>query len=138
MACCQERRYLRGLEINMTDSKLLNSSAWLEFVINGAYKEIIESDIILFTSALSIFEIKKKLINKKYEEADAIKILNFIKERSIIINADKEIAERAVEISFKYNLATIDSIIYTSALSNNSGFITLDNDFRNLPKATII
>ena len=122
----------------MTDSKLLDSSAWLEFVINGAYKEIIESDIILFTSALSIFEIKKKLINKKYEEADAIKILNFIKERSIIINADKEIAERAVEISFKYNLATIDSIIYTSALSNNSGFITLDNDFRNLPKATII
>jgi len=122
----------------MTDSKLLDSSAWLEFVINGAYKEIIESDIILFTSALSIFEIKKKLINKKYEEADAIKILNFIKERSIIINADKEIAERAVEISFKYNLATIDSIIYTSALSNNSGFITLDNDFRNLPNATII
>ena len=50
----------------MTDSKLLDSSAWLEFVINGAYKEIIESDIILFTSALSIFEIKKKLINKKY------------------------------------------------------------------------
>ena len=122
----------------MTDSKLLDSSAWLEFAINGAYKEIIESEVILFTSALSIFEIKKKLINKKYEEADAIKILNFIKERSIIINADKEIAERAVEISFKYNLATIDSIIYTSALSNNSEFITLDNDFRNLPKATII
>ena len=122
----------------MTDSKLLDSSAWLEFVINGAYKEIIESDIILFTSALSIFEIKKRLINKKYEEADIIKIIDFIKERSIIINADKEIAERAVEISFKYNLATIDSIIYTSALSNNSGFITLDNDFRNLPKATRI
>ena len=122
----------------MTDSKLLDSSAWLEFAINGAYKEIIESEVILFTSALSIFEIKKRLINKKYEETDAIKILNFIKERSIIINADKEIAERAVEISFKYNLATIDSIIYTSALSNNSGFITLDNDFRNLPKATII
>ena len=122
----------------MTDSKLLDSSAWLEFVINGAYKEIIESDIILFTSALSIFEIKKRLINKKYEEADIIKIIDFIKERSIIINADKEIAERAVEISFKYNLATIDSIIYTSALSNNSEFITLDNDFRNLPNATII
>jgi|SRR3989344_4515773 len=122
----------------MTDSKLLDSSAWLEFAINGAYKEIIESEVILFTSALSIFEIKKRLINKKYEEADIIKIIDFIKERSIIINADKEIAERAVEISFKYNLATIDSIIYTSALSNNSGFITLDNDFRNLPKATII
>ena len=122
----------------MTDSKLLDSSAWLEFAINGAYKEIIESEVILFTSALSIFEIKKRLINKKYEEADIIKIIDFIKERSIIINADKEIAERAVEISFKYNLATIDSIIYTSALSNNSEFITLDNDFRNLPKATII
>ena|SRR3989344_503570 len=122
----------------MTDSKLLDSSAWLEFAINGAYKEIIESDVVLFVSVLSIFEIKKRLITKKYEETDIMKILDFIKSRSIIVDINKEIAERAVEISIKYNLAAIDSIIYTSALSNDAEFITLDNDFRNLPNATII
>ena len=122
----------------MTDSKLLDSSAWLEFAINGTYKEIIESDVVLFVSVLSIFEIKKRLITKKYEETDIMKILDFIKSRSIIVDINKEIAERAVEISFKYNLAAIDSIIYTSALSNDAEFITLDNDFRNLPNTTII
>ena len=122
----------------MTDSKLLDSSAWLEFAINGTYKEIIESDVVLFVSTLSIFEIKKRLITKKYEETDIMKILDFIKSRSIIVDINKEIAERAVEISFKYNLAAIDSIIYTSALSNDAEFITLDNDFRNLPNTTII
>lgn len=122
----------------MSDSKLLDSSAWLEFAINGASKEIVESDAVLFTSALSVFEIKKRLINKKYEEADIIKIMNFINERSIIIDVDKKIAEKSVEISIKYNLAIIDSIIYTSALLNNSELVTLDNDFRNLPDVKMI
>ncbi len=48
------------------------------------------------------------------------------------------IAERAVELAIKYDLATIDSIIYASAIMNNSEFITLDNDFRNLPRALVL
>lgn len=122
----------------MTDSKFLDSSTWLEFLINSANKEIVESDAALFISALSIFEIKRKLIKKGYEELDIIEILDFIKKRSIIINVDKEIAEKAVELAIKHDLATIDSIIYASALINNSEFITLDYDFRNLPNVLVI
>ncbi len=49
-----------------------------------------------------------------------------------------QIAEKAIELAVKHDLATINAIIYTSALMNNSEFITLDNDFTNLPNVSLI
>ena len=45
----------------MTDSRLLDSSVWLDYLFNGNHKEIIESKEILLLSVLSIFEIKRRL-----------------------------------------------------------------------------
>ena len=49
---------------------------------------------------------------------------------SIILT--EAIAERAAEISNKNKIPAADSIIYTSALSQNSVLLTSDNDFRGL------
>ena len=47
-------------------------------------------------------------------------------------------SEEAVEIAKVNNLPVIDSLIYTSALKNNSQFITLDNDFKELNNVLVL
>ena len=122
----------------MADSKFLDSSVWLDYFINGKHKEIIESDSNLFTSILSIFETKKKLLKINYEVNDVNKALAFLKRRSLIVPLNIEIIEKAVDISLKHKLATIDSLIYSSSMSQSTKFLTLDRDFTNLPEAVIL
>ncbi|MEK6932647.1 MAG: PIN domain-containing protein [Nanoarchaeota archaeon] len=124
----------------MTDSKLLDSSVWLAYFYaeNNEIKSIVESNIILLTSSISLFEVKNKLIKDK---TDSIKIQNsvdFIKQRSLIIDVGAEIAEEAVEIAKKNKLPIIESLIYASSLKNNSELITLDNEFRDLDNVKIL
>ena len=122
----------------MINSKLLDSSIWISFIIDNKNSEIIESDKLLLLSSLSIFEIKRKLIKDKVKNGDIERIIAFIKKRSSIINVDEKIAEKAAEISSEKNLPAIDALIYSTALSNNLELITLDNDFRSLPNANVI
>ncbi len=124
----------------MTDSRLLDSSAWLSYFYadNKEIKSIIESNSILLTSSISIFEIKKKLMKDKIEISKVERIIEFIKKRSLIINIDFLIADAAVNFAIKNNLATIDALIYSAAKKNNSILITLDNDFRNLNDVMIL
>ena len=49
----------------MTDSKLIDSSIWLEYLFNGKNKEILEKDEVLLLSVISLFEIEKKLHKEK-------------------------------------------------------------------------
>lgn len=124
----------------MTDSRFLDSSAWLSYFYkeNEKIKFLIESEILLFTSSISIFEIKNKLIKDNIGIDKIQKSIEYIKKRSLIINLDSEIAENAVEFSINYKLPAIDSLIYSSALKNKSFLITLDNDFKNLKGIIII
>ena len=122
----------------MIDTKLLDSSLWIDFIINGKHKEIIEGNGLLYLSALSLFEIKKKLITKKYSIVDIEKGLNYIKEKSIIVQVDAKIAEKAVQISVENKIPMADSIIYTTALMKQTKVHTLDNDFKNLKSSIVL
>ncbi len=124
----------------MTGSKFLDSSAWLAYFYaeNNEIKSIVESSIILLTSSISLFEVKNKLIKDKTEDIKAQNSINFIKERSLIIDVGAEIAEESVDIAKKHKLPVIDSLIYVSSLKNNSELITLDNDFSGLNNVKIL
>ena len=65
----------------MIDSKFLDSSAWLAYFYGGneEIKSIVESDTILLTSAIYLFEIKNKLIKNKIEIAKLKRSMEFIK-----------------------------------------------------------
>jgi predicted nucleic acid-binding protein len=122
------------------ESKLLDSSAWLSyfFAQNEEIKGMVESHDILYTQAISLFEIKRKFLERQIKQDDLNKALNFIKERSIIANLDEEIAEKAAEIAYKKKLHTIDSLIYTTALSVESMLVTMDFDFKELDGVRIL
>ena len=123
----------------MTDSRFLDSSAWLAYFYGEEQvKEMIESDQILLTSAISLFEIKNKLIKDKIETVKLKRSLEFIKKRSLIVNIDVEISEEAVAFSIKDNLHTVDALIYSSTLKNESVLVTFDNDFHGLNNVLIL
>lgn len=116
----------------MTGSNLLDSSVWISYFFDGLRRENIENDDLLLLSALSLFEIKSKLIRKKVSADIIEKNIKFIKKRSMIISLDDNIAEKAAEISVEKGIPAADSLIYATSLLNNSTLLTLDNDFRGL------
>ena len=123
----------------MTDSELFDSTIWLDYFIKGSFKEKIEQETIFALSALSLFEIKRKLLKNKYlKMKDINEKISFIKSKSNILPIDETIAERASEIADEKNLGAVDSLIYTTSLVNNMVLLTLDNDFRGLEKVNIL
>lgn len=122
----------------MTDSKLVDSSVWLAYLFNGQHSELVDLDEVLLLSALSLFEIKKKLSKTRLESNKISRSMEFIKKRSLVIPVSAEIAEKAVEISLENGLSIIDSLIYTTSILNDSILITMDNDFRGLKNAVIL
>lgn len=123
----------------MTDSELLDSTIWLDYLIKEGFKEKIEQEDIFILSSLSLFEIKRKLLrNKKLKKQEIEEKISFIKSKSIILNVDEKIAERASEIAEEKNLGAADALIYTTAILNNAVLLTLDNDFRNLDNAEVL
>ena len=122
----------------MTDSKLIDSSVWLSYFLNGEFRDIIENESTLLLSVLSLFEIKKKLAKDSKTSGEISKAIDFIKKRSIIIPINEEIAEKAAEISLKHNLPAADSLIYSTSLLNDSTLYTIDNDFRGFDKVSVL
>ncbi|MDP1694777.1 MAG: PIN domain-containing protein [Candidatus Woesearchaeota archaeon] len=121
----------------MTDIKCFDSSAWLSYYFsqNSAVKSMIDSHGLILTSSLSLFEIKKRMLNLK---KDPEPLLIFMKQRSVIIMPTIEINEKAAEIAVKNKLGAMDSLIYTTSLMHEAELVTGDNDFRNIDNVKII
>ncbi len=125
-------------EEKVIDSNLLDSTVWLAYFFEDKHKELIESDKTLYLSILSIFEIKKKMLDRKIPLNIVNEKINFMKRRSLIINLDEKTAEDAAELSSNNHVPAIDSLIYLSAINNHFKFLTLDNDFRDLDNVKIL
>lgn len=123
----------------MTDFKFLDSSILVAYLTKGLFKEIIESENSFAISSLSIFEIKRKFLRDGISLNEAEKAILLIKERvAHIFVADETTAQKAAELSFTKKLPALDSLIYASALINNSELLTTDNDFRGLDKVKVL
>ena len=120
------------------DSRLIDSSVWLAYLFNGSHSDVIDSNEILLLSVLSLFEVKKKLVKSKIENNKIVKSMEFVRKRSLIIPVSEEITEKALEFSLKNDLSIIDSLIYATAVINDSILITLDNDFRGLENVNLM
>ena len=122
------------------DSSFFDSSAWLAYCFEAAKrtKDLIESESVIYTSALSLFEVKKKLAVIGTDTQKINEVCGMIQSRSIIIPIDWEIAEGAVDYALQNKLGAIDALIYASARSVRSILITADLDFNGMPETEII
>ncbi|MEK6947614.1 MAG: PIN domain-containing protein [Nanoarchaeota archaeon] len=118
----------------------IDSSVWVAHLFESSMEasSIVESENLLFTSLLSIFEIRKKLVKANCDIEMINNSINYIKEKSIIVTLEEDIINSAVNFSIKYNLGALDALIYASTIIIKAQLITADNDFRNLENVKII
>lgn len=121
----------------MTEFNLIDSSIWIDYLVNSNFKEIIEKGDKLLLASISLIEITKKLSKLNVPIKEIKNKLDYIKKQSIIINLDEKIAEKASIMVIEKNITIADSIIYASAIINNAVLITIDNDFRGLDNVKI-
>ena len=122
--------------INMIDSRFLDSSVWLAYFLSSGenVRQTIENEGVIYTSALSILEIQRKLLRINVGAARSDMIFEFIRKRSIIVSVTDDICYTAASLK----LPAIDSLIYASAWKNNSHLFTCDNDFRAMKDVTVL
>jgi predicted nucleic acid-binding protein len=110
-----------------------DSSAWIEYFAGSKLgrnvKELVDGMEIIYTPSIGLLEIKHKYQreNKKWK-----KRINFICDRSLIIDVNSEIALLAADMKYEYGLYSIDAIIYSSAKKMKSKLLTKDSHFKNL------
>lgn len=124
-----------------TDSNyFIDSSIWLSYfyAVSAEAKEIIESKASLFTSIISLFEVKRKLLLAGNSDEDIKRTLGFVKDRSIVVDISEKLAEKAAELSVEKGLHAIDAIIYTSALETKAALVTSDSDFKGIEDVQLI
>ena len=120
----------------MTDFKFLDSSVWIAYLLYADEKarELIDQEGIFFTSVLSVFEVKRKLLKEKVEFVKITQAIQFMKKKSVIIMVSTDVCEEAP----RWSLPAMDSLIYESAQKNNVQLYTYDNDFRGLQGVTVL
>ena len=110
-----------------------DSSAWIEYFSGSDLgliaKKYIDSMDIIYTPTIDLHEIKTKYKreNKKWKNR-----IEFICERSLLVEINSEISLLSADIKIKFGLYTIDAIIYASAQIMKSKLLTKDNHFKNL------
>lgn len=123
----------------MNTTVTFDSSAWIEYFAGTTkgrkVKKYIDENANIFTPAICLMEIKNKYIREGYKYKDRIE---FISNISSIIDIDKEIALKGAEIKNKYDLYTIDALIYAASKLKKSTLITGDHHFERLKDVEII
>ncbi|MDP3881992.1 MAG: PIN domain-containing protein [Nanoarchaeota archaeon] len=122
----------------MIGYKLLDSSIWVDYFVNGRFKDIIDSDGKSLLATISLIEIRKKLRKLKIPETEIKDKMSFLKMHSLLVNLDEKVADKASQLVTEKEMLVADSIVYASALLSNAELLTVDNDFRGLQGAQVL
>ena len=116
-----------------------DSSAWIEYFSGSelgiTVKEYVDSSVSIYTPSIGLLEIKNKYQRegKKWKSR-----LEFIIDRSIIIDIDAEVALAGADIRNNDGLHTIDALIYAASQSVHSKIITKDHHFEKLKNVILL
>jgi predicted nucleic acid-binding protein len=114
---------------------VVDSSGWLEYFANGPnadfFAPAIEDPTILIVPSISIFEVFKRVWQKR-SESDALQAVALMQQGQII-DLNLSIALKAAKVSIDFKLPLADSIILATSLANNATLWTQDSDFDGLP-----
>lgn len=116
-----------------------DSSAWIEYFAGtkkgSKVKKYLDENSNIFTPSICLMEIKNKYIREGHKYQDRIK---FICNISSIIDITKEIALHGADIKNKFDLYTVDALIYAASESKKSILLTGDHHFKNLKNVEIL
>ena len=113
---------------------LVDSSGWLEYFTDGKnagkFAAAIEDTERLIVSTLNIYEVYKKVITERDEDAalEAVAMMQQAK----VIEVTSSIAMQAAKFSYIFKVPLADSIIYITTIENNAVVWTQDADFKGM------
>jgi predicted nucleic acid-binding protein len=113
---------------------LVDSSGWLEYFTDGKNSEyfapIIENTSELIVSVINLYEVYKKILSEKDNNA-AIQAIALMQQPNVI-DVTESISILAARLSIDLKIPMADSIIYATAKMHDAILWTQDSDFRNL------
>ena len=113
---------------------LVDSSGWLEYFTDGKnagkFAAAIEDTERLIVSTLNIYEVYKKVITERDEDAalEAVAMM----QQARVIEVTSSIAMQAAKFSYIFKIPLADSIIYITTIENNAVVWTQDADFKGM------
>jgi len=114
---------------------LVDSSGWLEYFADGKNSDFfvsaIEDTDNLIVSAINLYEVYKKVLREKDEDA-AIQAVALM-QQGHVIDIDTPISLTAAKLSYDLKIPMADSLILSTARLNNAILWTQDSDFENIP-----
>ena len=115
----------------MKSFNIVDSSGWLEYFVDSdqasLFAPAIEDSENLFVPVITIYEVFKKVLRERGEDA-ALQVASMM-QIGQIIDLDCGLVLEAA----RYSLPMADSIIYASAISKNATLWTQDEHFKDLP-----
>ncbi len=128
------------IETTVSDSILVDSSGWLEYITKDSKAELFlpyfkrQNSLVIPTIVL--FEVRKVLL---FRGPAAIADW-FVSEaeRYQIVSLERGTALEAARLSLSHQLHMADAIIYATAREHRAELITSDSHFANLPGVTLL
>ncbi len=114
---------------------------WLDYFLNaseGSKAYINSAGFVLYSSVISLHEVKKKLLKENYDAEKVNVSVGFMKRRAMMVSVSEAICEKGASDAIEFKLAIADSIIYRTALENNAKLVTMDSDFKGLENVVMI
>ena len=119
---------------------LVDSSGWLEYFANGKnamfFAEPLESTTKLIVPSLCIFEVFKKTLQQRGENA-ALQAVSLM-QKTEIIPLDFPLSLNAAKLSADFTLPMADSIILATARAYKATLWTQDADFKKFEDVKFI
>lgn len=113
---------------------VVDSSGWLEFFADGAnadfFASAIENTEELIVPAISLFEVFKRVLSQRGEDA-ALQVSTAM-QQGRVVDLDASLALESARLSATLKLPLADSIILATARAFNATLWTQDSDFRDL------
>jgi predicted nucleic acid-binding protein len=115
----------------VSDSNVVDSSGWLEYFTDSDRADLfapaIEDAGNLFVPVISIYEVFKKVLRERGEDA-ALQVAA-VMQAGRVIDLDSALALEAA----RHPLPLADSIIYAAAMRHEATLWTQDEHFKDLP-----
>ena len=111
---------------------LVDSSGWLEYLADGRnaqfFVQAIEDTENLIVSAINIYEVFKRILQQRNEDA-ALQAAALM-QQATVIDVTSSISMSAAKLSVEPRLPLADSLILTTAQLHNATLWTQDADFK--------
>jgi toxin FitB len=120
--------------------RLVDTSAWIEWLIGSAVKTAVAAELPPRGEWLvpTIVQLElAKWLTREVGEDKADEVLAFI-QTCVVVDLDTAIALSAADLCARHRLATADAIVYATATMQGADLLTCDRHFAALPDVRYI